>query len=170
MPQESIAADHSAGKTVKGVSSREVCRLLSEILGRNVTAKEAPPLPSGASVPTIVAAYEEDEHTLMSVCICDLAFASHAGAALLLTPKEAADESLRSGKCAAPLLEALAEIFNICRQWFQQSPCHIASPKLYASPDPLPEPVTKILKTPNHRLDLDVAIGGYGNGRLTILV
>src|SRR5262249_41627245 len=93
--------------------------LLSQILGRAVTAKKIPPFPRGTPAPKVLAAYEGDNGSLVSVCVYDLALAAYAGAALVLAPVNLAKESITAGRCSEALLENLAEVLNICRQWFQ---------------------------------------------------
>ena len=142
--------------------------LLSQIIGRTVNTKKIPPYPLTAKSPGVVAAYEGDNGSLVSVCVCDLPLASYAGAALVLAPVGLAKDAIRSGACDAVLLENLAEILNICRQWFQQPGEHIASPKLFPVPGALPANIAERLVSKS-RLDLAVSIPGYGDGQLSIL-
>ena len=157
-------------RTKNGGPAFLVAKLLTQILGRGVTARPVPALPLLSPAPKVVAAYEEDGRSLASVCVCDLNFAVHASAALLLTPVDAAEESIELGTCDPALLDALVEIFNIGRRWFQTEGRHIDSPRLYATPDPLPSRVSAAMASPKHRVDLEVTIAGYGAGHLSVVI
>jgi hypothetical protein len=144
--------------------------VLADLLGRSVTGKKIasfPLLPIGRR---IVVAFEEDDGSIRFVLVCDMAFAAFTGAALLMVPAQVAKECVAAGQCTPDLLDNLAEILNICRQCFERPGHHIAPPKLYGSGRAIVGNVTAVITAPKQRLDLEVKIAGYGEGRLSILV
>ena len=144
-----------------------ICRLLSDILGRNVTSKKVAPYPF-VSPTRLVAAYMA-ESVVVSICVFDVAFAAHSGAALALMPVGIAAESVKAGKCASGLLENFAEILNICRQAFQRQASYVDPPQLYGTPKEVPQPIAAVLSKPKSRVDMDVTIPGYGTGRFSVV-
>jgi hypothetical protein len=157
------------GASALPVTADGVCKVLTGILGRAVTSKKAPPGPLTALRPRIVAVYGGDDDSVVSVWVCDLPFAAYAGAAVSLMPPQVAKECIAEKECGEDLLENLNEILNICRQCFPRAETHIAPPRLYAVPEEVPGPVAATVSSPKQRLDLEIAITGYGNGRLSIV-
>ena len=171
MVQPSPGGQHGAkgGAGAAGALPPEVCILLSEILGRKVTSKKIAPYPFASPARRIVAVYEADDGSPVSICVCDVALASYAGAALAMIPVGVAKESLAAGQCEASLLENFAEILNICTQWFQGHSQHVSPPKLYSSRPEIPAHVAAVLSAPKSRVDAEIAIPGYGSGQLSIV-
>jgi hypothetical protein len=171
MGQLNSGADHRAngGTAAPGALPPGVCALLSELLGRSVTSKNIPPYPASSVARRMVAVFEADDQSVVSVCVCDLAFAAYLGAALAMIPAGAAKESLAAGKCEAALIENFAEILNIGRQWFQKQGHHILPPQLYLAGQPIPPNVAAILSGAKSRVDAEVTIPGYGSGQLCIV-
>lgn len=170
--QVSVAGRGSQGPVtpIPPGTAETICGLLSNLLGRKVTSAKAAPLPLGRRGPRITAVYMENEDTVISICVCDLALAAYAGAALLMVPVGTAKECIYSGKCSAELLENVAEILNICRQCFESPGHHVCAEQLYATPESVPAPIAAVIATPHHRLDLEITIAGYGSGRLSIVI
>jgi len=165
------------GETVKKGPSAElqssgesICRLLADLLGRSVIGKKMPPFPLTPIGRRIVIAFEEDDGSIRFVLVCDTAFAAFAGAALLMVPAQIAKECVSAGQCTPELLDNLAEILNICRQCFDRPGHHIAPPQLYGAGRAAAAGVMSLIAAPKQRLDLEVKISGYGDGRLSILI
>jgi hypothetical protein len=97
-----------------------------------VTGKKTAPFPLAPIGQRIVAAFEEDDGSIVFVLVCDASFAVFTGAALLIMPSKVAKEYASRGQCTPDLLETLAEILNICRQCFDRPGHHIAPPGLTA--------------------------------------
>ena len=92
-------------------------RLLSDLLGRPVSAKIGPVTSAASDLP-IVASYAIDNGDLAAVCICDLEFALNGGAALCLIPACEAATNLKKKHLDPLLFENFKEILNICAQLF----------------------------------------------------
>jgi hypothetical protein len=164
---QTAPADKAATKGLPSVEN--ICKLLGEILGKEVKAAFAPAYSLSLLKPKVVAAYRAGAGCPIYVCVCDLRFAVFAGAALSLIPAEVAKENLKAGRCDVSLLENLAEILNIARQWFQKpGGQHVGSPYIYYKAEQIPSVIGTLLTAPSFRLDLDIGIPGYGTGRVSI--
>jgi hypothetical protein len=162
--------EHGAkGGPGAGALPPEVCILLRDILGRNITSKKIPPYPLASPGRRIVAVFEPDDGSQLSICVCDLAFAAYSGAALAMIPAGVAKESVTAGKCEESLLENFTEILSICRQWFQGSSTHMAPPRVYLTKQEIPPNVAAVLAAPKSRADAEITIPGYGAGQLSIV-
>lgn len=169
LANSAMAQGAKSGSGGAGGLPAEVCVLLSDILGRKVTSKKIAPYPFASPARRIVAVFEPDDGSQISVCVCDLAFASYSGAALAMIPAGVAKESLAAGQCEESLLENFTEILSICRQWFQGSSRHFLPPRLYFSRQEIPPPVAALLSAPKSRVDAEITIPGYGAGQLSIV-
>lgn len=147
-----------------------LCKLLTSLLGRNVTAKKAAPYPNTPRDPRIVATYMDDCGRVISICVCDLPFVANAGAALLMLPVSTAQECIAAREWSPDMLENLGEILNICRQCFQGPGRHVAAQHIYTSVKDMPAAVIYTVSSPRQRVDLELAIAGYGSGRLSIVM
>ena len=140
-------------------------RLLSDLfLGKGVTVKRGAPMPYPPTGAFVLVRYKSAGAQEMVVCICDLAFASAAGAALSLIPPAVVKECVRAGKLSETLAENVHEIFNVCSGLFNK-PDH---PRLALDAVLLPPVAHSSLPAakPTLRSDFEIAIDGYGSGKL----
>lgn len=173
MALQASVAGRSSPSAVSPISpdtTEVICGVLNGLLARKVTGVKIAPFPLARRGPRITAVYLENPDSLISICVCDLAFAAYAGAALLMVPVGTAKECIYSGKCTPELLENVAEILNICRQCFESPGHHVGTEQLYPVPEKVPAPIAAVIAAPHHRLDLEITIAGYGSGHLSIVV
>lgn len=140
-------------------------RLLSDLLmGRAVTVKKCAPMPFPPQGAFVIVRYKTADAKETVLCVCDLALAGAAGAALSLIPPAVVSESVRAGKLSETLAENVHEIFNVCSGLFNQ-PDH---PR-FALDEVLLPPVARgslPAGKPAHRNDFEIAIEGYGSGKM----
>jgi len=150
------------------VTPMSIAGLFTQILlGRNVTAEKTPTIRIAPTDPSAVAIYETAEGTIAGLCQCDIDLAHRAGAALCLIP---ADSRLSAAKFDSALLENFQEILNICAQLFagkDHRRIKLRSVALTAAA--CPQEVAGLLKSPPWRMDVKLAINGYGSGRMAVL-
>jgi hypothetical protein len=100
----------------------------------------------------------------------DARFAVRAGAALVMVPQAAAEEDLRKGDIASHV-EVTGEVLNVMGRLLNSSNTpHLRYRSVHQLPGEVPEDVAKLMGAPEYRRDFAVAIEGYGDGRLSILV
>ena len=144
-----------------------VAQFFSATLRREVTVKAVKPAPDDRLV--IAGHYVNGMKTVIGGCFCDRELVAYAGAALSLVPADAADESLAAAELDEILVENFAEILNICSRLFEGgSGQRVTLSSIEYPGTPASEASRAMLKNPVKRLDLEVAIAGYGEGRIAL--
>ena len=148
-----------------------MARLLKQLLGRDVSAQKIASFQFSASDPSITASYVTKDGSLAGIWLCDLDLAYRAGAALCMIPPPEAQARLRLPKVDTYLVENFREILNICAQLFttHDEPSVTLNEVCISAQERSPV-VTAFLAAPRRKLDLQVTIGGYGPGRMSILL
>lgn len=142
-------------------------RMLSNLfLGRAVRVKKIAPMPLPLRGAFVLATYKSADGQDSVVCVCDLALASAAGAALSLIPASVAQESVRAGKLSETLAENIHEVFNVCSALLNQ-PNHprFVLDKVVLPPVAPGSVPTGPMAKPLQRHDFEVSIDGYGAGK-----
>lgn len=150
----------------------EVREVLEELLGRDVEvttggAMVNPSMPGGA----LVGIYTDNHLKMAALVLFDLALAARAGAAIALVPAATADFAIEDCALTPALFDNAAEILNIATSMFhaEGSP-HLRLDRCYAPGEPLPADVAQWVLAYVRRIDLTIAIKGYGPGSLSALV
>jgi hypothetical protein len=144
--------------------------LLVDLLGRDVTVRDAGIIRLLEGSAGLVAAYANEADDIVVVCVADGAFANRSGAALSMVPATVADEAIDADVLDPNLVENTEEILNVlCRLLNSASVPHVKLAGVHALPGDVPPPVATAQRFPRSGRDLEVAIDGYGLGRLTIL-
>ena len=146
-----------------------IADLITDLIGRDVTAKTTPPSPLAAKGRT-VAVYRDAEHMLKAAVCCDLAVGGSFGAAMTVMPVGLVDDSVKAGKLEAGLSENLYEVFNVLSAIFPKA----GMPRLilrgvHADGNVDPE-VAVLLAKPPDRIDMDVSVAGYRPGKMSFAV
>jgi len=148
-----------------------IAKLLKQLLGRDVTFQKIAPFKLSAVDPSITASYVTKQGSLAGVWLCDLDLTYRAGAALCMIPAAEAQARLRVSKVDDYLVENFREILNICSQLFttHEEPS-VELGAVYLSAEERPPAIATLIVAPASRLDLQMTISGYGNGRMSILM
>lgn len=145
----------------------EVRKLLAGLLGEvTVEVVAAPPDAATDSV----SLYVDDNGEVVSLCVGSLGFATAAGAAIALVPPNVAAEARTEGVLTRSLAENLREVMNILATLLcsEESP-HVKFCGLHPTRSTLPVEIREFAANATCRLDLNVALGEYGEGTLTLL-
>ena len=143
---------------------------MEELLGRKVTAKTIAAFNFSGSDQTLTAVYESSEGVLVAACVCDSELVLTAGAALCLVPAAEAQQNLKAKKWDPSLVENFKEVLNVCTQLFlgpQSSRVKLQG--VFVGAEPRPEKAATLLAKPRWRINLQLSIAGYGEGRIAIL-
>lgn len=161
----------SAGQTPLP-AALEVRELLEGLVGREFEALTGaemvdPGAPSGA----VVAEYVSDQMKLAALVVADLPFAAGAGSAIALLPPGGVSESIEFGELSIPQLENFSEILNVMASLFNaEGAPHLKLSGVHGPGEALPNDVAPWVLAYVPRLDLELTIKGYGEGKLSILV
>lgn len=151
-------------------SPKHVRDLLADLLGREVTVGTGTPVASTRARPAAIAVFVDDKMRTLAVSLLDLPLCGATGGALGLLPVAGVNEMVEAKDLSETLLENLYEVVNILSVLFNVPGApHAKLHKLYAPGEPLPPDVRAYACALGFRIDLDVAVAGYGNGRLSIV-
>jgi len=147
---------------------KEISELFTNLLGKQVTVKGGAPAADAKG--GTLAVYSDDAGAVGAVAVSDLPLASNAGAALSMIPAGMAEESIKAGALAENLADNWHEVLNVASQLFNCGAGHrVKLADIHPASDP-PAAAAGLLGAPGGRLDLEVAIAGYGSGTLSLLV
>lgn len=144
--------------------------LLGDLLGRSVDVT-----PLDSSEPTLdhratVGLYRDDAKNTAAVVTADLRLSTYLAAGLALLTKDAADEVAAQGALPQSYLENLHEILNILGTVFNTEgvrPVRLAD--MCAPGMPVPPRAAEFAVRRGSRLDVTVAITGYGSGHMALV-
>ena len=145
----------------------KTARVLSGLLNRPVKAKPV----ASPSAPTMkfVSLFGCGDGQTGALCFADLPLAAHAGAALVMIPPDVAKESTRASDLDPMLAENFAEICNVLSRLFaDDDSIRVKLEGTAFPPAALPEAVAKLYGAAKQKLDLEIAIDGYGTGKLSL--
>jgi len=146
-----------------------ISTLFSSLVGKHVKVVRASPLlPAKLKG---VASFLDADGKLAYVAVSDVGFLASTGAALALIPPAMATEAIRTNSPAASLVDNAYEVLNISASLFNEIPettLHVKLAKLVVAPPVPPDLLPKVNK-PHARLDLDVFVPGYPDGKLSFL-
>src|SRR5579883_2786021 len=98
------------------IAPSKIASLLRELLGRPVDFDTASAPDFNDHAPRWAAAYGTAEGGLMVVCVCDLAFAAFAGAALSMIPAPIAKEGIGTRQLEPAIIDNRHYIFDMIGQ------------------------------------------------------
>lgn len=148
--------------------AEKMARLLSELLGRNVTATIGP-IPATTALPALTASYAGDKGDLVAVCRCDLEAVLNGGAALCMIPSYEAANNLKAKRLDPVLLENFTEILNVCAQLFGGPGAQrVTLASVCPTTDRVPEKHENFIKQSRLRREVQLSITGYGNGKISV--
>ena len=147
-----------------------VGRMLEQLLGRRVTTKDGRLLVPGPNARTYVGIYRSDQGTLAAAVVMDLPLAANAAAALVMVPVGMVSDSVRSGQLSPSLLDNLREVMNVCTRFFNlPGKPHLKLQEIMPCPPALPADVAALVARPNTGLHIEMAITGYGGGKISLV-
>lgn len=151
-------------------SNKAVLDLLQGLLGREVTVGPGAPVTPSASRPAALASYVDPQYGLNAVILIDLPLSAWCAGALALLPKGGCEDSVEEGELTDMQVEVLHEVVNVAASLFNAGGVlHSKLDKLYAPGEALPADLGALTASTN-RVDIDVTVGGYGKGSLSIIL
>lgn len=151
------------------VRPERVARLFEDLLERKVTVKPIPAFPISAVGSLLTASYATNEGSVAAVCICDLELVLNAGAALCLIPAYEAQQNCKAKLWDGSLVENFKEILNVCAQLFCEESKRAKLESVSCGAEERPAKIATLLAKPGRRIDIQVSINGYKDGRMAIL-
>jgi hypothetical protein len=142
--------------------------MIGTLVGKRAHAKAAPPLAPAAV--RGVATYVETDGTLAFVALIDLPFLVSVGGALAMVPAATVNDAIRKGVASEALVENATEAMNVTASLFSDVEGTTVQVRLgrFAA-GPLDASLAARLVRPAARVDLEVAIPGYPDGRVSFV-
>ncbi|MGO4258761.1 hypothetical protein [Marmoricola sp. RAF53] len=151
--------------------TKEVRDLLTELLDRPVQLSPSTPLAPTPKTPCTVGVYVDDLLQVTALIATDLPLSAYAGAAIGLVPVGGAELAIEEGVLNDTLRENLYEVLNIAASLFNaDGATHVRLYDVHHVGNPLPPDVMARALTLGRREDMTVEVGGYGTGRLSIVL
>ena len=150
---------------------KEIRDLLLDLLDRPVEVSPNPPLAPSAANPCTLGVYVDDSLQVTAVIALDLRLSAHAGAAIGLVPAAAAQVAIEEGILTETLRDNLDEVLNVAASLFNvDGATHVRLYDVHHAGLPVPGDVLARALTLGRREDLAVEVGGYGLGRLSVVL
>jgi hypothetical protein len=143
--------------------------LLEDLVGRAVELSDAGPVPSRPS--NVVAVYVTDQLAMTAVAVLDLAGAARLGGALGMLPRGVVADAVDEGELSAMLQDNCCEVLDVLSAVFKAAGApHVRLYEVYGPNDSLPSDVASFGQVLGDRLDVVLAIAGYGDVHLSVVV
>lgn len=142
--------------------------LIGMLVGKRARVKVAPPMAPAAV--RGVATYVEAEGNLAFVALIDLPFLASVGGALAMVPASAVNDAIRKGVATEALVENAYEAMNVAASLFSDiegTTVHVKLDKLAVGP--LDAALAARLVRPAARMDVEVGIPGYPDGKVSFV-
>lgn len=150
---------------------KEIRDLLTDLLDRDIQVSPTPPLAPTPNNPCTVAVYVDDTLQVTSVIAFDLALSAYAGAAIGLVPVAGAEAAIEERILNDTLRENVYEVLNIAASLFNHDGAtHVRLYDAHHIGNVLPGDVMVKALTLGRREDLAIEVGGYGSGRLSVVL
>lgn len=150
-------------------TAKTVRDTLSDLLGKDVGVA---PYGAVSSGPTDSLAVYVDEHLgTQAVILIDLPGSVYLGSALGLIPPGGAKDAVKDKVLPENTRENLDEVFNILGGLLNQAGGpHVKLHTVHNPGDLVPVDLRSLAATLGRRMDLEVAVPGYGKGVLSIVL
>jgi hypothetical protein len=150
---------------------KDVRDLVEDLLGRTVNVSPADPIRQADVPNTMVALYLDNGLRLSAVVGMDFKLTVYTAAAIGLIPPGGAEAAIEDRDISPMLGENVAEVCNIVGSLLnQEGEPHIKLHQTYLPGQSPPTDATAHLVAIGRRLDLQVDIGGYGSGKLSMIL
>jgi hypothetical protein len=150
---------------------KEVCDLFHDLLGREVTSSAGAPVQITLDDPAVVAVYVDDNLRMYGLVLFDVPLAAFAGAALALVPPGGAEDAAQAKALTPALAENVSEILNIATAMLAAKTAHhLRLHCVYQADEPVPADVAALASLFGSRVDLTLAVAGYGSGQISIVL
>jgi hypothetical protein len=143
--------------------------LVEDLIGRPVELSDGGPVPNKPN--NVVAVYVTDQLAMTAVAVVDLAGAARLGGALGMLPRGGVDDAVDDGELSGMLQDNCYEFLNVLSAVFNVAGApHVRLYEMYGPNDSLPSDVASFGQVLGNRLDVVLAVAGYGDVHLSVVV
>ena len=150
--------------------AKEIRDLFVDLLDRAVTLSPSAPLAPTQKNPCTVGVYVDDRLQVTALIVFDLPLSAYIGAAIGLVPPGGAETAIATG-LNDNLRDNVHEVYNIAASLFNIGEAdHLRLYDVHHAGDPLPPDILVKSLTLGRREDLSVDVGGYGSGKISVVL
>ena len=150
---------------------KDVRDLVEELLGRTVNVNQADPIRQADIANTMISVYRDNGGRIGAVLGMDFKLTVYAAAAIGLVPPGGAEACIEDREISPMLAENAVEVCNILTSLLNQAgQPHLKLDQSYLPGQSPSTDATAHAVAIGRRLDLSVDIGGYGSGKLSIVL
>jgi hypothetical protein len=141
--------------------------MLGDLVGRDVDVTPGQPVTGRACV----AVFVTDHLQMAGLALLDLPLSAYLGGALALLPPGGVADMVEEKDLSTLVVENVHEVLNVLAGIFNvPGACHVRLFRVYSPGEPLPQDIRDAAAMHGARLDLAVAVAGYGKGALSLVV
>jgi hypothetical protein len=143
--------------------------LVEDLVGRPVELFDGDPVPTHPT--NVVAVYVNDSLGLAAAIVVDLAGAARLGGALGLLPPGGVEDAIEENDVSGMLADNCHEVLNVLAATLNVAGApHVRLYEMYGPGASLPADVAALTARAGDRLDILLAIAGYGDVRVSVVV
>lgn len=148
-----------------------VATVMGDLIGKECKVTEGEPVPLKPGKSFSVVLFRDGDGRAGPVMICDLPLCIFSGCALCVVPLEEAKSALKSKNLEGSIYDNYKEVVNIVggTLFNSSSTPHLVLREIWYNPTSLSSELKPIFVEPAARLDADVEIEEYGQGKMTLL-
>jgi hypothetical protein len=150
--------------------TKEVSRMLTFLLGREVKVAKGSRIRTGARDVYTLAVFVNEAKEPVGMCATDFGMAANVGAALSLFPPHKARQCVKDLDMEPELWENTLEVYNVVSRFFHdghEGMVHLGP--TFQSGDDVPRDIKRLMRRSKARVDLVVDIQGYGRGTMALI-
>ena len=152
-------------------AAKQVRDLLSRLVEPEVTLRPSTPFGVGPHYRASLATYVDHHLVVRAVVVLDLPLSLHLGAARTLLPRSVVHTAMKDQAATPAIARGVTDVLRALAPVLAAGPDVALRPYgLHVSGDRLPELDRARTRCLGRREDLEVAVAGYGHGRLAVLL
>ena len=151
------------------IAARQVCDLLSGLVGREVSADGVVAAPKIDVAPAYIATYVDETGKVIALCRCDIAGSASLGAALSMLPAGRVDDCIKASVLDEMVFENFWEVCNVLVRVFNSPHQPSLTLKTINALPLAADSGVDLTATPANRVDIGLTVQGYREGLLSLL-
>ena len=148
---------------------RALVTTLGELLDRDVTLTPEPPFVPGPFRPATLGVYVDDSLQVVAVVVLDMPLSAYTTASLVLLPRKAAWEAVRSQTLPEILREQLHVVLTALGELLPTGGDRIHLYAVHPAGERAPDFVLHKTWVLERRMDVRITVPGYGSGLLALI-
>lgn len=173
-PVQPAATEEAPAKKVPGMTmpdEEDVAELFSGLVDAEVEVRINRDSPLKSKRFAVIGEYQSDDGAPVLLMAADVALVNFLGSALVMLPKDEAENANKHNTISDEIQESFQEICNISSSLINDAGnAHVRFANMYVNKNTaFPGPITEIISKPSNKMDFVVTVPGYGTGRLSLL-